>query len=77
MLIGPMLPPARLSTRPAAPTPPGTSPEEVALLEREQTFDLTLRERAEADRELNAVRDLYAQQRRRDDEYLRKLIELI
>ncbi len=78
MLIGPLPPPARVATRPASASAlPQASPEELALLEREQAFDLTVQARAEADRELNALRDLYAQQRRRDDEYLRKVIELI
>lgn len=53
------------------------SAEELALVRREQAFDVTVRARSEAEREANALRDIYQQQRKRDDEYLQKVIALI
>ncbi|MBV8333804.1 MAG: hypothetical protein JO192_13780 [Candidatus Eremiobacteraeota bacterium] len=73
-------PPAAPATAPVAGSwlvDAQPTPEETALLEREQAFDLNLRLRAEAERESNALRELYQEQMKRDDEYLRRCIELI
>lgn len=51
--------------------------QEAALARREQAFDAATRVRAEAEREANALRDLYLQQRKRDDEFMQKIIALI
>ena len=53
------------------------TPDETALLEREQAFDTHVRLRAEAERESNALRNLWLQQMKQDDEFLRRCIELI
>lgn len=69
MLIGPLLPqlPARL--RHAQP--------ERAGLRNAPGEDPQARLLAEAEREHDAILALIAQQRKRDDEFLRKVIELI
>ena len=74
---------AQSAPAPAAPSPGATTidsaptPEETALLEREQAFDMQVRMRAEAERESNALRELFLDQMKRDDEFVRKCIELI
>jgi hypothetical protein len=85
MLVGPLLPqPAQRggsatsrgtsrATRPEAPP----SADAIALALRQQAFDQELRVRAELQREGNALRALIEEQRKRDDEFLRKAIELI
>ena len=69
---------------PPAPAPPGgwpldaePSPEEAALFAREQAFDMQLRLRAEMERESNALRDLFQEQMKQDDEFLKKCIAMI
>lgn len=51
--------------------------DETAALRQRMQFDTVLRQRAELDRELNALRDLSMEQIKRDDELLKKWIALI
>lgn len=51
--------------------------DETAALQQRMQFDTVLRQRAELDRELNALRDLSMEQVKRDDELLKKWIALI
>ncbi len=51
--------------------------DETAALQARMQFDTVLRQRAELDRELNALRDLSMEQVKRDDEILKKWIALI
>ena len=60
----------------AAQAGAGNSDEAAALAQRMQ-FDTVLRQRAELDREMNALRDLAMEQVKRDDELLKKWIALI
>ena len=59
----------------AAEAPP--TAQAAALVRREQAFDAAARLRAESEREANALRDLLLQQRKRDDEFMQKIIALI
>lgn len=51
--------------------------DETAALQQRMQFDTVLRQRAELDRELNALRDLSMEQVKHDDELLKKWIALI
>lgn len=51
--------------------------DEAAALQQRLQFDTVLRQRAELDRELNALRELSLEQVKRDDEVLKKWIALI
>jgi hypothetical protein len=53
------------------------TPEEQAVAERARAFDLTVLQRSEAEREMNALRQLSMEQIKRDDELLKKWIALI
>lgn len=50
---------------------------EVSLDQKRLGFDQMLRERAELERESNALRDLAMEQAKRDDELLKKSISMI
>jgi len=60
----------------AAQAGAGNTDETAALAQRMQ-FDTVLRQRAELDREMNALRDLAMEQVKRDDDLLKKWIALI
>jgi hypothetical protein len=50
---------------------------DLALLARQQTFDLTVKQRAEDEREMNVLRDMAMAQLKKDDENMKKWIALI
>jgi hypothetical protein len=53
------------------------APEDQALAQQAQAFDTTVRLRSEAEREMNALREMSMEQVKRDDELLKKWIALI
>ena len=59
----------------AADVPP--TPEELALIAQQATFDQMMQARAEASREANALRDLMMEQLKHDDQAMRSWIKLI
>lgn len=67
--------PARPAHAPAAPEPP--SADDLALLAQQAQFDMMMQERAEAQREANALRDLAMEQLKHDDQAMRAWIKLI
>lgn len=50
---------------------------DLALLAQQQTFDLTVKQRAENEREMNVLRDMAMAQLKKDDENMKKWIALI
>ncbi len=50
---------------------------ELALMRREQTFDLVAKRQAEDEREANVLRDMAMAQLKKDDENLKKWVALI
>lgn len=50
---------------------------QAAVQQRRNAFDMTMKEQAELERELNALRDMSLEQLKRDDEYLKALIRMI
>ena len=91
MDVLPVRPPPQHRPRPAAPrgapraapaahaaaaaAPP--TPEELALIAQQATFDQMMQARAEASREANALRDLMLEQLKHDDQAMRSWIKLI
>ncbi len=59
------------------PDPDETAALELALIRREQTFDVATKVRAEDEREANVLRDMAMAQLKKDDENLKKWIALI
>jgi len=54
-----------------------TTPEDEALEQQREEFDLVATAQAETEREINALRDMAMEQVKHDDELLKKWIELI
>lgn len=65
--------------RPSAAAPPAAgSPDDAAAAAAEQrAFNQMLQERAELERETNAINELIVQQAKKDDELMRAWIKLI
>jgi hypothetical protein len=61
---------------PAHPAAPA-GPEDIALLEQRAAFDRMMQERAELQREANALRDLAMEQVKKDDALMGAWIKLI
>ena len=68
---------ADLDARISALVARATTPEDEALERQREEFDLITRVRAEADREVNALRDMAMEQMKHEDELLKKWIALI
>jgi hypothetical protein len=76
MLVSPVRPPQpRTPTARARAAAP--DPADAELEARQHAFDRMLRERAELERETNAISDLGALQAKRDDELMRAWMKLI
>ena len=74
---GPVEVPGDIDARIAALIARATTPEDEALERQREEFDLVTRIRAEADREVNALRDMAMEQMKHEDELLKKWIALI
>jgi hypothetical protein len=61
----------------SADDPPDSAAFDLELLARQQTFDLTVKQRSENEREMNVLRDLAMAQLKKDDENMKKWIALI
>jgi len=69
--------PARPHARAATAAPKVPTPDDVDLAARQSAFDRMLKERAELEREANAISQLTVQQAKRDDELMQAWIKLI
>jgi hypothetical protein len=58
----------------AKPTPPPADPD---LIQQQQAFDQLMLAKAEQQREANVIRDMMTEQLKRDEEVLKKWIEMI
>jgi len=75
-----------LRTRPVAHAPAGgeaatakppATPDDTDVIQQQQAFDQLMLARAEQQREANVIRDMMTEQLKRDEEVLKKWIEMI